>query len=42
MREQISQAKAALEKAVAENNKDLQSTLRDAMRAGQNLKNPTK
>ena len=29
-------AKAALEKAIAENNKDLQTTLRDAMRKGQN------
>jgi hypothetical protein len=36
MREQISLAKAALEKAIAENNKDLQTTLRDAMRKGQN------
>jgi hypothetical protein len=36
MREQISLAKAALEKTIAENNKDMQTTLRDAMRKGQN------
>jgi hypothetical protein len=29
-------AKAALDKAIAENNKDMQTTLRDAMRKGQN------